>query len=146
MRAWEGHSHRRNRNGDGSVKEEKGTAIWLDKVPGGPPLRFVPLSGGGQRRYTKREKSALVNYVVEQRGVKFLGQCSGESGVGIACISSWMKKECKTYRAFSKLSLDANTIRAIDFRELLADLRAGKDPIRTADHAGWEKYRNSRKG
>ena len=53
-----------------------------------------------------------------------------------------MQKECKTYRAFSKPNLDAGTVRAVDCRGLLVDLRAGKSPIRIADYTGTAGYAN----
>ena len=119
------------------MSEEAGTATWLDKVPGGPPLRFDPLPGGtGQRRCTKEEKRAVVDYALEVRKTKFAGECAKEIGIGAATLSDWIRAECQTYQAFSCLDLDSRALRTIDYRALLVDLRGGKMPICISDYIG----------
>ena len=119
------------------MSEKAGTATWLDKVPGGPPLRFDPLPGGtGQRRCTKEEKRAVVDYALEVRKTKFAGECAKEIGIGAATLSDWIRAECQTYQAFSCLDLDSRALRTIDYRALLVDLRGGKMPICISDYIG----------
>ncbi|MCY3975026.1 MAG: hypothetical protein OXF02_05730, partial [Simkaniaceae bacterium] len=122
-----------------------GTAIWLDNRLGGPPLRFDPLPKGERRRYTETERSAIINYVVEQRDVKCADECAKEIGINASCISCWLREECKTYRAFSELGPDEEDLRAVDCRKLLADLRVGKAPLRIHDYTG-EKYSKDQRG
>ncbi|MCY3974364.1 MAG: hypothetical protein OXF02_02305 [Simkaniaceae bacterium] len=115
--------------------EKAGTAVWLCKVPGGPPLRFDPLPEGvRQRKCTEEEKRAVVDYALEVRKKKLAGKCAEEVGICTTTLSNWIKAECATYRAFSCLGLDNRTLRTVDYRELLADLREGKTSIRISDY------------
>ncbi|MCY3975011.1 MAG: hypothetical protein OXF02_05655 [Simkaniaceae bacterium] len=126
-------------------RREKGTATWLDKRFGGPPLRFDPLPKG-KRKYTEEERGAVVDYAVEQREMKTVGECAQEIGVGSSCISCWMRKACKAYRAFRELDLDTHTLRMIDYRKLLPDLRAGKPSLCVEDYTEGEKYSKGKRG
>ncbi|MCY3973990.1 MAG: hypothetical protein OXF02_00360 [Simkaniaceae bacterium] len=128
------------------IKKEMGTAKWLDNSLGGPPLRFDPLPKGKRRSYTGRERGAIVDYVVEQREVQSIGKCANDIGINASCISYWLKEECETYRAFSESDIDGETLRALDCRKLLADLRAGKTSLRIRDYTGGEKYSKGTRG
>ncbi|MCY3974741.1 MAG: hypothetical protein OXF02_04260 [Simkaniaceae bacterium] len=117
------------------AKEDFGTATWLHKVPGGPPLRFEPVPEGSRhRRLTKKERNAIVDYVLEVRKTKVIGKCAEEMGLTVATISYHVRTECKTNEIFPDLGLDDQDLRWVDYRELLADLRAGKSSIRIADY------------
>ncbi|MCY3974956.1 MAG: helix-turn-helix domain-containing protein [Simkaniaceae bacterium] len=114
------------------AKKSCGTVTWLRKVPGGPPLRFGPLPKGvrQQRKLTEQERSAVVDYALEVRKTKSFKKCAGEMGLTAAAVSNYVRTECKTYRTFLHLGLDDQVLLRADYRELLADLRAEKNPIR----------------
>ncbi|MCY3974914.1 MAG: hypothetical protein OXF02_05160, partial [Simkaniaceae bacterium] len=126
-------------------RKREGTAIWLDDRFGGPPLRFASLPKGKRRRYTEEERGAVVDYAVEQREMKTIGECTKEIGVGAGCISKWLREACEAYQAFSESDLN-DTLRVIDCRKLLPDLRAGKTSLCVSDYTGGEKYSNGKRG
>ncbi|MCY3974743.1 MAG: hypothetical protein OXF02_04270 [Simkaniaceae bacterium] len=125
---------------------KKGTAVWLDNRLGGPPLRFASLPEGRRRRYTEEERGAVLDYVVEQREMKSADECAKDVGISANCISKWLKQACRTYRAFPESDLDEGTLRIIDWRKLLPDLRAGKTPLCIRDYTGGEKYSKDKRG
>ncbi|MCY3974035.1 MAG: hypothetical protein OXF02_00595 [Simkaniaceae bacterium] len=128
-------------------KQREGTATWLDNRFGGPPLRFSPLPEGRTSRvYTEEERGAVVDYTVEQREVKSADECAKDVGIHPTCISKWLSEACKTYRAFSELDLDKGTLRVIDYRKLLPDLRTGKTLLCMHDYTGGEKFAKSKRG
>ncbi|MCY3975323.1 MAG: hypothetical protein OXF02_07275 [Simkaniaceae bacterium] len=123
-----------------AIGEGQGTAIWLNRSMGGPPLRFDPLPEGRQRRFTEEERCEIVDYALEMREVKSFKDCAEEIGISTATISAQIRTECETYPIFSALDVDDRTLRAIDYRALLVDLRIGKDPILISDYTGTDKY------
>ncbi|MCY3973996.1 MAG: hypothetical protein OXF02_00390 [Simkaniaceae bacterium] len=118
--------------------ERAGTAIWNESygITGGPPLRFEPLQKGKKRTFTKEEKEALVDYVLEMRETKSLAVCAEECGIARSNFSIWMKTECKTYPEMDGVDPDAYSARVTDHRALLADLRAGTGtrPVHLPDY------------
>ena len=121
--------------------EREGTATWFYKMPGRPPLRFDPLpEGKRQRKFTKEEKRAVVDYALEMREIQSAGECAKEVGVSASTLSTWIRAECATYRVFSSLDLDGRTLWTIDYRALLVDLREGKTSICISDYTDTDKH------
>ncbi|MCY3974586.1 MAG: hypothetical protein OXF02_03465 [Simkaniaceae bacterium] len=119
-----------------SVNEDGGTAHWVLKVPGERPLWFEPLPEGKRRRFTKGEKDALLDYVLEVRKVKSLAQCAGECGIERSNFSVWLREKCAAHREVDSTELGSYGPGTIDLRELLADLWKGvaKRPIPLSDY------------
>ncbi|MCY3975188.1 MAG: hypothetical protein OXF02_06595 [Simkaniaceae bacterium] len=123
------------------VSDRGGTAVWMCKGPGEPPLWFEPRSKGSrQKDYTEKEKRAIVDYALEVRETKSMGTCAKEMGIKPTSLSNWVKWGCEAYRIFSCLQLDSRTLRAIDYRKLLADLRSGMESITISDYTGGVKF------
>ncbi|MCY3975009.1 MAG: hypothetical protein OXF02_05645 [Simkaniaceae bacterium] len=138
---WPVSSERETITRKGDTPSEKGTAIWLDKVPGERPLWFHPTPKGMRHeKYTEMEKCAIVDYALEVRGAKSIKACAKEIGIDPTSLSNWIRWECKDYQIFSDLSLDTYTLRAIDYRKLLINLRSGIESVTISDYTGGSKY------
>ncbi|MCY3974046.1 MAG: hypothetical protein OXF02_00650 [Simkaniaceae bacterium] len=85
-----------------------------------------------------------MDYALEVRKTKSMVACAKEVGTCIASLSNWIRWECETYQIFSCLNLDSRTLRGIDYRELLTDLRSGIGSVTISDYTGGLKF-SSRK-
>ncbi|MCY3975322.1 MAG: hypothetical protein OXF02_07270 [Simkaniaceae bacterium] len=138
---------RATRGGNMRRPGRTGRAIWLEKEPGGPPLRFYPVPKGVSRNYTKKERGALIDYALEMRGRKSVAECAGKCGAGRSTLEGWIRTECTTHPVI--VALGGRTLlqqlRRIDYRALLVDLRIGKDPILISDYSVGKKYRGRKR-
>ncbi|MCY3975333.1 MAG: hypothetical protein OXF02_07325 [Simkaniaceae bacterium] len=96
---------------------------------GRPPFRSGPVSGRVRKLCTKGERSALVDYVLEQRETKSVAECATECGVDERALERWIRAECATHPVIVALGLDYSILWGLDYVALLTDLRAGKNPV-----------------
>lgn len=112
------------------------SVIWFDYAkghPGHPPLRVTPSPKGSRGAFSETVRTAVVDYAVEQRKTMSVKECAEICGICEATLSRWIREECRTYRGMDA-ALNTYNGRAINYRELLADLRVGKRPIFLPDY------------